>query len=173
MRALIDGLLEYSRVGRDKPAFVSLDASLLLSDVTRALHAAISESGASITHDPLPTVEADRAELARVLQNLMANAIKFTPPGKPPTIHVSASRLDEMWCLSVRDRGIGIDPQFSTRIFGMFKRLHQREEYPGTGVGLTIANRIVERHGGRLWVEPTPGGGSTFKFTLRSPMEVV
>jgi PAS domain S-box-containing protein len=172
MRALIDGLLEYSQVGREKPALASLDASLLLSDVTRALHAAIADSGASITHDPLPHVEADRGELARVMQNLVVNAIKFTPPGKPPSIHVSASRLDEMWCLSVRDRGIGIDPQFSTRIFGMFKRLHQREEYPGTGVGLTIAKRIVERHGGRLWVEPTPGGGSTFKFTLRSPMEV-
>jgi PAS domain S-box-containing protein len=173
MRALIDGLLDYSRVGREKPAFASIDASLLLNDVTRALHAAIAESGASITHDPLPAVEADRGELARVLQNLVANAIKFTAPGQQPSVHVSASWLGEMWCLSVRDRGIGIDPQFSTRIFGMFKRLHQREEYPGTGVGLTIANRIVERHGGRLWVEPTPGGGSTFKFTLRSPMEVV
>jgi PAS domain S-box-containing protein len=173
MRALIDGLLEYSRVGREKPALGSLDASVLLSDVTRALHAAIAESGASITHGPLPAVEADRGELARVLQNLVANAIKFTQPGKQPSIHVSASRLGEMWCLSVRDRGIGIDPRFSTRIFGMFKRLHQREDYPGTGVGLTIANRIVERHGGRIWVEPTPGGGSTFKFTLRSPTEVV
>jgi PAS domain S-box-containing protein len=172
MRALIDGLLEYSRVGREKQALASLDASLLLSDVTRALNAAIEESGASITHDPLPMVEADRSELARVLQNLVANAIKFTKPGTQPSIHVSAARLDDMWCLSVRDRGIGIDPRFSTRIFGMFKRLHQRDVYPGTGVGLTIAKRIVERHGGRLWVEPTPGGGSTFKFTLRSPMEV-
>lgn len=172
MRALIDGLLEYSRVGRETPALTSLDASVLLGDVTRALHAAIADSGASVTHDPLPVVEADRAELARVLQNLVANAIKFTPDGKRPSIHVSAARLGEMWCLSVRDRGIGIDPRFSTRIFGMFKRLHQREEYPGTGVGLAIAKRIVERHGGRLWVEPTMGGGSTFKFTLRSPLEV-
>jgi PAS domain S-box-containing protein len=172
MRSLIDGLLEYSRVGRERPVFEVVSVDDLLDDVLQALHAAVGDTGARTTRGPLPAVRGDRRELARVLQNLLSNAIKFTRAGESPAIHVDAQPHPDGWCFSVADEGIGVDPQFSERIFGMFRRLHQREEYPGTGIGLTISKRIVERHGGAIWMEERPGGGSIFKFTLRSPQEV-
>jgi light-regulated signal transduction histidine kinase (bacteriophytochrome) len=143
-----------------------VDCEELLQAVRENLNAAIAESGAVITHDPLPVLFGDRTQLTQLLQNLFSNAIKFRRPAAPPQIHVSAARQDGGWRLSVRDNGIGIDPQFFERIFIIFQRLHNRDEYPGTGIGLAICKKIVERHGGRLWVESAPGSGSTFQFTI-------
>jgi PAS domain S-box-containing protein len=170
MRALIDALLEYSRVGRERPAFKPVRTDDLVEGVVAALHAAIRESGASIDSGPLPVVDADPRELARVFQNLIANAIKFRG-SESPAIRVSAEPVGDGWCFSVADNGIGVEPQYAERVFGMFKRLHGREVYPGTGIGLTIARRIVERHHGRIWVESAPAGGSVFKFTVEPDLE--
>ena len=126
---------------------------------------AITEKQALITHDPLPTVVADGTQLIQLLQNLLANAMRFHGDA-PPTVHVSARRDDRMWRLSVRDHGIGIEEPYLERIFGVFQRLHTRVEYPGTGVGLSICRRIAERHGGRVWAESVPGEGATFHATL-------
>ena len=127
---------------------------------------AIADSGAVITHDPLPSLPADQTQLTQLFQNLVGNALKFRRPEEPPRIHVAAAREDSAWRFSVRDNGLGIDPQFFDRIFIIFQRLHGREEYPGTGIGLAVCKKIVERHGGRIWVESEPGKGSTFHFTI-------
>lgn len=127
---------------------------------------AIEESSSVVTHDPLPVVVADVVQLRQLLQNLVGNAIKFRKPGQPAQVHVSAVREGGSWHFSVRDNGIGIDPQYFDRVFIIFQRLHGREEYPGTGIGLAVCKKIVERHGGRMWVESAPGHGSTFHFTL-------
>jgi signal transduction histidine kinase len=111
-------------------------------------------------------VRADAARIVQVLANLLRNAIKFRSPDRPPRVHISAQRAERAWRLTVRDNGIGIDPRFAGRIFVLFQRLNQRGAYPGTGLGLAICKKIVERHGGRIWVESTPGQGSTFRFTL-------
>ena len=130
------------------------------------LQIAIKESGAIITHDDLPTVMADSPQLIRLFQNLISNAIKFR--GKEaPKIHISAKQKEDEWIFSVKDNGIGVDPRFSDQIFVMFQRLHAKKEYPGTGIGLATCKKIIERHGGRIWVESEAGKGSTFKFTLK------
>ena len=118
-----------------------------------------------ITRDPLPTIASNPLELTQVFQNLIGNAITFKGERKPE-IHVAAQRQADGWLFSVRDNGIGIDPQFADRIFMIFQRLHTREQYPGTGIGLAICKKVVERHGGRIWVESQPGEGSTFFFTI-------
>jgi PAS domain S-box-containing protein len=166
MQALINDLLALSRIETRGKTFGPVDCEELLQAVRENLNAAIAESGAVITHDPLPVLFGDRTQLTQLLQNLFSNAIKFRRPAAPPQIHVSAARQDGGWRLSVRDNGIGIDPQFFERIFIIFQRLHNRDEYPGTGIGLAICKKIVERHGGRLWVESAPGSGSTFQFTI-------
>jgi light-regulated signal transduction histidine kinase (bacteriophytochrome) len=117
-------------------------------------------------HDSLPTVMADEGQLAQVFQNLITNAIKFRREGVPPQVHVSAEREGDEWVFSVADNGIGIAPEQVDRIFQVFQRLHTKDEYEGTGIGLALCRRIVERHGGRIWVESEPGEGSTFTFTL-------
>jgi signal transduction histidine kinase len=171
MREQIDGLLEYSRVGRDRPAPEQVSSRAVVEDVVAGLRAATDESGASIEYGALPVVSADRRELARVFQNLLSNAIKFRN-GEPPQIRIAAEPSGAGWCFSVADNGVGVEREYAQRIFGLFKRLHDRERYAGTGIGLAIAKRIVERHGGRIWVEPRATGGSVFKFTVTSNAEV-
>ncbi len=165
MRDLINDLLAYSRVSTRASAPVPIDCNAALSDALANLGVAIRESGARIIADPLPTVVGDRTQITQLLQNLLANAIKFRGIRRPE-IHVGVERNGGEWRFSVRDNGIGIEPQYSERIFKVFQRLHTRREYPGTGIGLAICKRIVERHGGRIWVTAQAEVGSTFHFTI-------
>ena len=166
MQTLITDLLSYSRVGtQGKPLELTRCDDVLDRVLNNNLRLAIKESGVAITRDPLPTVMADPLQLGQLFQNLVANAIKFR--GKaPPSVHIFAERRNGDWEISVCDNGIGISQEHADRIFVIFQRLHTKTEYPGTGIGLAICKKIAERHGGRIWVEPTPGGGSTFRFTI-------
>ncbi len=165
MQRLIDGLLAYSRVARGVK-FARVDANRALAEAVLNLSASIRESGAVITKDALPGVYGDETQLTQLFQNLVGNAIKFRKPDVAPVVHVSAARQGKEWVFSVRDNGIGLDPQYTQRIFLIFQRLHARDEYPGTGIGLALCKRIVERHHGRIWVESEPGQGSAFFFSL-------
>ena len=165
MQNLINDLLQYSRVGTRGKPLMPTDAGVGFEAACANLKVAIEESDAEVTSDPLPVVMADENQLVQLFQNLIGNAIKFRGQ-KPPRIHVGAERRDGNWLFSVSDNGIGIEPQYLERIFLIFKRLHSRTEYPGTGVGLAVCKKIVERHGGKIWVESEPGKGSTFFFTL-------
>ena len=165
MQRLINDLLTYSRVGTHGKGFESTDCTAVLEQALANLKAAIEQSDAVVTHDPLPTVMADNLQLVQLFQNLIGNAIKFHGE-EPPRVHVSAEQKGNEWVFSVRDNGIGIDPRYTERLFILFQRLHTREEYPGTGIGLAICKKIAERHGGRIWVESQPGMGSTFYFTI-------
>jgi PAS domain S-box-containing protein len=157
MQALINDLLAYSRVGTRGGAFEPVDTGAVLDRVLASLGPAMEDAGATVTHDP--------GQLGQLLQNLVGNAVKFRGEA-PPRVHVSAERGEGEWTFSVADNGIGIDPEYAERIFVIFQRLHTRGEYPGTGIGLAICKKIVERHGGRIWFEPAPGGGTVFRFTL-------
>lgn len=165
MQKMINDLLTYSRVGTRGKPFEPTRCKAILDQVLANLKVAIGESDAVITHDPLPTVMADDSQLIQVLQNLIDNAIKFRSD-QSPRVHIGVERQDGEWLFSVRDNGIGIGPQYYERIFVIFQRLHTREEYSGTGMGLAICRKIVERHGGRIWVESESGKGSTFYFTI-------
>lgn len=202
MQLLINALLDYSRIGTQGAPLNPIDANTVMTDALWNLNLAITDAGADVTYDRLPTVLADPTQLTQLFQNLIGNAIKFRG-AEPPCVHVSARALGSaegggepgawtaggaegqptrpstssatesplspqagFWLFSVRDNGIGIDPKDQSQIFGIFQRLHTRTEYPGTGIGLAVCQRIVERHGGRIWVESTPGEGSTFYFTL-------
>jgi PAS domain S-box-containing protein len=165
MQGLIADLLSFSRVGSRGGAFEPVALEKVLERTLANLEAAIEESGAEVTHDPLPTVTADPVQLGQLFQNLVGNAVKFRGDAAPK-VHVSAERTGGEWKLGVHDNGIGIEPEYLERIFVIFQRLHGRGEYPGTGIGLAICKKIVERHGGRIWVESEPGKGSTFYFTL-------
>ncbi len=165
MKGLINDLLTYSRVTRRGNPFKATDLGNVLDGVLANLQVAIAESEAIITHDPLPVVRADAAQMAQLMQNLIGNAIKFRGD-EPPAIHVGAQSQDNTWVVSVLDNGIGIDPEYAERIFVIFQRLHTRQEYEGTGIGLAVCKRIVERHDGRIWAESQPGQGSVFYFTL-------
>jgi PAS domain S-box-containing protein len=168
MQVLINDLLSYSRVGRNLEDPEVIDVEALLAHEVDGLQAAIEESGADITYGQLPSIVADSSLMGQVFRNLIGNAIKFRGD-EPPKVHVSAENLGNEWKFAVRDNGIGIDPQFAQRIFTIFQRLHTREDYPGTGIGLSICKKAVERLGGRIWVESQLGMGSTFYFTI--PME--
>ncbi len=166
MSALVDDLLALSRVGTTGEPFAPVQLDAVLAETLHAMRATIAESGGAVTSDPLPCVTGDAAQLRQVLQNLVGNALKFRRPGVPPRVHVSAAAERGQWTITVRDNGIGIDPRFAELVFEVFRRLHTRDEYPGTGIGLAICRKAVERHGGRIWVEAAPDGGSAFRFTL-------
>jgi len=166
MQTLINDLLAFSRIGTRGNPFAPVDCGKAFHAAMENLEVAIAQSAAVITTDPLPWLVADYSQLTQLFQNLFSNAIKFRRPEEAPRIHVSAVRQDGAWLFSVRDNGIGIAQQYFDRIFIIFQRLHGREEYSGTGIGLAICKKIVERHGGRMWVESEPGTGSTFHFTI-------
>jgi light-regulated signal transduction histidine kinase (bacteriophytochrome) len=188
MKTLINDLLVYSRVGTKGKPLKPTDCAMVLEQVLASLQLAIQENEATVTYGSLPTVLADETQLGQLFQNLLGNALKFRSAA-PPRIHISArltsdfllpginsvierppaSRLDlpsKAWLFSVQDNGIGLEPQFAERIFIIFQRLTTKSEYPGTGIGLAICKKIVERHGGRIWVESEPGQGATFYFIL-------
>ncbi|MCG6981976.1 MAG: PAS domain S-box protein [Deltaproteobacteria bacterium] len=168
MQNLIKDLLAYSRVGTKGEGFEPTPCESVLDITLANLQFAIEENGARVTHDPLPTVLADSSQLAQLFQNLIANAIKFRRE-EAPHVHIAAERHEHEWLFSVRDNGIGIDKEYSGRIFEIFQRLHGRNAYPGTGIGLAMCKKIVERHGGHIWIKSEPGRGSTFYFTF--PLE--
>jgi light-regulated signal transduction histidine kinase (bacteriophytochrome) len=165
MRLLINDLLAFSRIGRKNDPLQPTSASQALAAALRHLQVAIAESGAEVTFDELPEVTADPTQLIQLFQNLVGNALKFRG-GAKPRVHVGVEAKEEGFVFSVRDNGIGIEPNDAERIFAPFERLHGRHEYPGTGVGLAICKKIAERQGGRIWVESEPGKGSTFRFTM-------
>ena len=165
MQRLINDLLAYSRVGTRGKPFKPVDCQAIFREARDNLMKVIEESGAVITHDPLPTVPGDEVQLLQLFQNLVANAIKFRSQA-PPRIRVSAQKSGPEWVFAIKDNGIGIAPEHQERIFSIFQRLHHRSEYPGTGIGLALCKKIVERHGGRIWVESQPGQGSTFYFSI-------
>ena len=165
MQRLINDLLAYSRLGSHGAPFESTDLETVFDETVANLQIAIGESRSVVTHDPLPTVIADGGQMGRLFQNLISNAIKFRNES-PPQVHISAKQNGEQWIFSACDNGIGIDPEFAERIFVIFQRLHTREEYSGTGIGLAICKKIVERHGGHMWVESQLGKGAAFYFTI-------
>ena len=165
MRTLIEDLLAYARVDTRGRPLEPTDTERVLETILANLKVAIDESGAVIEHEPLPTVEGDKIQLAQVFQNLLGNAIKFHGKAQPK-IHIGARRINGEWLFHIKDNGIGIDPKNFSRIFVLFQRLHTRKEYPGTGMGLAICKKIIERHGGKIWAESKPGEGTTFFFTI-------
>ncbi len=165
MQRLINDLLAYSRVGTRGEEFEPTDCTTALDQALLNLKAAVAESGAVVTRDPLPTVPADPRQFGQLLQNLVGNALKYHGH-ESPRVHVSAEQKGTEWVFSVRDNGIGIDPKYAERVFVLFQRLHNREQYSGTGIGLAICKKIVERHDGRIWVESQLGSGATFYFTI-------
>ena len=170
MRELIDDLLAYSRVGRADQSLEPVDTGALVAEIVRTLGPQLDRSGGRVTVSSLPTVQGDDWQMRQLFQNLIANAIKFDG-GRPPRVEVSAAREAAGWRFSVRDHGIGVDERHAERIFKVFQRLHARDEYEGTGIGLAICRRIVDRRGGRIWVEAAEGGGADFRFTVPDTVE--
>jgi PAS domain S-box-containing protein len=170
VQEMVDAVLNYARVDSRGGEFSPVDLGGVLEEVKRRLWKEIACAKAEITGDPLPTVEADASQMEQLLQNLLSNALKFAG-GTPARVHLSAVEVEAEWRISMRDEGIGIDPKAADRVFVMFQRLHTEREFPGTGIGLAICKRIVERHGGQIWFESQPLRGTTFFFTLphRSP----
>ena len=166
MRELINDLLLYSRVGMQVEEFVPTDLERVVKDTLADLELTLEETDGVVTSDPLPVVLGDEGQLLQLFQNLIANALKFRGDDSP-RVHISAQRSGKEWTVSIRDNGIGFDPEHLDRVFVIFQRLHNRREYPGTGIGLSLAKKVVERHSGRIWAESEPGRGSTFSFTLR------
>ncbi len=171
MHQLILDLLEYSRVQTRAKAFTAASCEEILARVLSNLRTMITDKAAMVTYDRLPTVTGDASQLNQIFQNLLSNALKFHGQ-EPPQIHIAAERKNDEWVFSVRDNGIGVDSKHAERIFVIFQRLHTHREYPGTGIGLAICKRIIEYHGGRIWVESEVGKGSTFYFTLPAGEEL-
>lgn len=167
MQRLVSDLLAYSRVGSQGKPLVPVDSAAVLAGVLDSLRRLVRETGATIEHDSMPAVLADEVQLGQLFQNLLSNALKFRSEA-PPRITVSAAALGPRWQFAVADNGIGLDMQFAERIFLMFQRLHEMGKYEGSGIGLAIAKRIVERHGGSISVDSQPGAGTTFHFTLQA-----
>ena len=165
MQNLIDGLLGYSRISR-KTQLAIVDANAVCAAALANLEQAVRESAGEVTVDTLPTVSGEPVQLVQLFQNLIGNALKYRKSGVPPQVRVSARRTGEWWTFAVSDNGIGIEPQHRDRVFQIFQRLHTKEEYPGTGIGLASCKKIVERHGVEIWVESTPGEGATFYFSI-------
>ena len=165
MQMLINDLLDYSRVGTRGKEFVITEFDTVMKKTLGNLKKAIEESDAKVTIDPLPSLMVDGGQIGQLFQNLISNAIKFRD-NEPPQIHISSEKNENKWTFSVRDNGIGIDPEYSSRIFEIFQRLHSKEEYPGSGIGLAICKKIVERHGGNIWIESEPGKGTSFYFSI-------
>ena len=165
MKTMVEDLLAYSRIDTRSTPFAPVDMESVMSTVLKDLRVSIDESGATIDHDHLPTITADKGQMVKLLENLVGNAIKFRGDA-PPTVLVSATMRGSEWLFSVEDNGIGVDQKYADRLFQMFQRLHDREDYPGTGIGLAIAKKIVEHHGGRIWFESEGGKGTTFFFTI-------
>jgi light-regulated signal transduction histidine kinase (bacteriophytochrome) len=165
LQALINDLLDYSKLESNGKRFAPTDMNAVFEDVVSFLSPTISEFGAVVTRDKLPTVLGDRRQLTQLLRNLIENGLKFHG-ADPPQVHVAAQRDDGAWRFSVRDNGIGIEPQYHDRIFEIFRRLHTLQEYPGTGIGLAMCKRVVTRHDGTIWLESEPGKGTTFFFTI-------
>ena len=168
MQALIQDLLTYSRLSTQGKPPKSVEVSKVVDHAVHNLRIAIEESQAKVSQNSLPLVHGDPTQLAQLFQNLIGNAIKFRDK-KPPRIHIRAESNGQFCTLAVQDNGIGIDPKFSDRIFAVFQRLHTRDSYDGTGIGLALCKKIVERHRGRIWMESQPREGTTFYFTL--PLE--
>lgn len=166
MKQQIEDLLEFSRVMTRGGEFKKIKIEKILKEEISSLKTLIDENNAEITCDSLPEVYVDPRQIARLFQNLITNSIKFKKPDEPPKIHISAGKEGNKYVFSVADNGIGIETQYKDRIFTIFQRLHTRKEYEGTGIGLAVAKKIVERHGGHIWVESSFGKGSTFYFTL-------
>ena len=166
MQAMIDDLLAFARAGRAEDTVAPFDLEDVVDHVREDLSVQIAERGGRIATATLPRLVGDQARIGQVIQNLVSNAIKFTPPDRAPLVEISAIRLPSAWRIDVRDNGIGIDPRYASKVFGMFQRLHTADEFPGTGIGLSICQRIVERRGGRIWVDGYEDEGSTFSFTL-------
>jgi two-component system CheB/CheR fusion protein len=165
MKALIMDLLEYSRVGTGKEGFVAVDTSVVMEEVGDIFRERIIAARAEIVIGNLPVVTGDKVQVTQLFQNLLSNALKYHSD-KPPVIRIAAREEEAHWHFSVEDNGIGIDSQFFDKIFIIFQRLHNKNDYSGTGIGLAICKKIVERHGGRIWVESQPQQGSTFHFTI-------
>lgn len=170
MQALIRDLLAYSSVDARTRPFEETDFQEVFDDAVKALNASIQDSGAMVTCDSLPVVLGDRWQLVQLMQNLLANALIYRRNNHPSAVHVSAVRQGTEWVFSVRDDGIGIDPKYHERVFEIFRRLHDQQEYPGTGIGLAICRRVVQGHGGRIWLESEPGRGSIFYFSIPERM---
>lgn len=166
MQSMIGDLLLYSRVGTRGGAFVRMDSAAAARGALKDLAAALQKAGAHVALGRLPRVVADRLQMRQVFVNLIGNAVKFQPPGATPQVEVAARRGANEWVFWVKDNGIGIAPDQAPRLFAPFRRLHSQEEFPGTGIGLSICRRIVERRGGQMWLESVPGEGSTFFFTI-------
>jgi light-regulated signal transduction histidine kinase (bacteriophytochrome) len=166
MQKLLNDLLEYSRIGNRGKGFEQVDTSTILRQVVSNLQLLITENSALITNDDLPMVKTDESQILRVFQNLIENAIKFKKKTELPKIHISCSKLNNMYQFSVTDNGIGMEMQYHDRVFTIFQRLHSVKDYPGTGIGLSINKRIIERHGGTIWFESVLNEGTTFYFTI-------
>lgn len=165
MKALVEDLLEFSSTGREDLKYEPTDCSLLVDKTIASLKPLLEETRAEITHSGLPSINSSEILIGQVFQNLINNAVKFRGE-KAPRVHISAEEKKTEWEFSVKDNGIGIEKEYAERIFLIFQRLHGPEQYPGTGIGLAICKRIIERYGGRIWVESKPGEGSTFLFTI-------
>lgn len=169
LQSMMDGLLQYSRLNTMSKPFTSLDCNRILENCAVVMQQRLHETCAQLAFSGLPTISGDFDQITDLFLHLIDNAVKFQPSGHKPFISIASQTADDCWQFAVSDNGIGIEPQFHNRIFKLFQRLHTEDEYPGIGVGLTLAQKIVHRHGGSLWCESAPGAGTCFYFTIQRP----